>query len=252
MHKGFGLNAAVLALLLASSTPGWAQLAQTFVSGVGLDTSPCSRLLPCRTFASAITKTAAGGEINTLDSGDYGPVTITKSINIISEGVLGGVLGTGATGIVVAAGPSDVVLLRGLDIAGGGTGTVGISVIGGATVEIQDCHVFGFATAGVSMSGDQYMRVHVLNSTISANTVGASILGGAAGNQMVLESTSLDHNTAANVAIAGNSSILLLNNSSLLAAPTGISVTSGSPSLLSFGNNRITNSTPALIPYTLK
>src|SRR5438477_11827993 len=37
------------------------------VSGVGNDANPCSRTAPCKTFAGAISKTAAGGEINCLD-----------------------------------------------------------------------------------------------------------------------------------------------------------------------------------------
>jgi len=36
-------------------------------SGVGDDANPCSRTAPCKTFAGAISKTAAAGEINCLD-----------------------------------------------------------------------------------------------------------------------------------------------------------------------------------------
>jgi hypothetical protein len=53
---------------------------RTWVSGVGSDANPCSRIAPCQTFAGAISKTAAGGEINVLDPGGFGAVTITKSI----------------------------------------------------------------------------------------------------------------------------------------------------------------------------
>ena len=66
-----------------------AQATRTWVSGVGDDANPCSRTAPCKTFAGAISKTAAGGEINVLDPGGFGAVTITKSITISSRGLRG-------------------------------------------------------------------------------------------------------------------------------------------------------------------
>src|SRR3954466_8436206 len=95
-----------------------AQATRTWVSGVGDDANPCSRTAPCKTFAGAISKTAAAGEINALDAGGFGAVTITKSITISGEGVEAGVLVSGTNGINVFTGASDVVVLRGLDIIG--------------------------------------------------------------------------------------------------------------------------------------
>ena len=80
----------VTMLLVASSAS--AQATRTWVSGVGDDANPCSRTAPCKTFAGAISKTAADGEINVLDPGAFGAVTITKSIRIISDHVEAGVL----------------------------------------------------------------------------------------------------------------------------------------------------------------
>jgi Bacterial Ig-like domain (group 3) len=57
-------------------------IVHTWVSGDGDDNSDCSRAAPCQTFAGAIAKTAVGGEIYCLDSSNFGPVTITKSITI--------------------------------------------------------------------------------------------------------------------------------------------------------------------------
>ena len=100
-----------------------AQATRTWVSGVGDDANPCSRTAPCKTFPGAISKTAAGGEINCLDPGGFGAVTITKAITIACEGVTAGVLVSGTNAIIVSAGPSDQVTLRGLDINGTGTGS---------------------------------------------------------------------------------------------------------------------------------
>src|ERR1041385_5386568 len=103
----------------------YGQASRTWVSGVGDDANPCSRTAPCKTFAGAISKTAAGGEINCLDSAGYGAVTITKGMTINCLGVIGSVLVSGTNGIVVQAGPSDVVYLRGIEANGLATGVNG-------------------------------------------------------------------------------------------------------------------------------
>lgn len=74
--------AAALIALSLSLSPASAQASRTWVSGVGDDANPCSRTAPCKTFAGAISKTATNGEINCLDPGGFGAITITKSITI--------------------------------------------------------------------------------------------------------------------------------------------------------------------------
>src|SRR5258708_9376993 len=54
-----------------------AQAPRTWVSGVGDDVNPCSRTAPCKTWAGAISKTAAGGEIDALDPGGVVAATHT-------------------------------------------------------------------------------------------------------------------------------------------------------------------------------
>src|SRR5215471_9230923 len=93
------LASALLALVFMS--PAYAQATRTWVSGVGDDANPCSRTAPCKTFAGAISKTAASGEINCLDPGGFGAVTITKSITISCEAGTAGVLVSGTNGINV-------------------------------------------------------------------------------------------------------------------------------------------------------
>src|SRR5262245_14122691 len=82
--------------------PANAQATRTWVSGVGDDANPCSRTAPCKTFAGAISKTAAGGEITCLDPGGFGTVTIVKSMTIDCSNVSGGILASGGiTGVIV-------------------------------------------------------------------------------------------------------------------------------------------------------
>src|SRR5215470_5245460 len=132
MHK---INLlACLAIVLLGTKLLSAQATRTWVSGVGDDANPCSRTAPCKTFAGAISKTAPGGEIDALDPGGFGALTITKSITIDGGGgQVASVLVAGTNGIVVAtASPSDVVIIRNLrfdGVLGGGNGNAGLSGI---------------------------------------------------------------------------------------------------------------------------
>jgi hypothetical protein len=144
--KRFSLSfVAVLVLMLTFSSLAHAQATRTWVSGVGDDANPCSRTAPCKTFAGAISKTATGGEINVLDPGGFGAVTITKSITISSEGFEAGVLVSGTNGIVISATTTSNVVLRGLDIEGLGTGLDGIKVLGGlGSLHVEKCTINNF------------------------------------------------------------------------------------------------------------
>lgn len=112
------LTALALALVLGSLAQ--AQATRTWVSGVGDDANPCSRTAPCKTFAGAISKTAAGGEISALDPGGFGAVTITKSITLNRDGNLTSIVINGTNGININAGASDVIILRSLSLNGTG------------------------------------------------------------------------------------------------------------------------------------
>src|ERR1700710_2170193 len=141
----FAVGFALLAPVLAAA-PAHAQATRTWVSGVGDDVNPCSRTAPCKTFAGAISKTAAGGEIDCLDPGGFGTLTITKSITIDCAGTFGSTLGSGTIGFNIndsasAAPNTAVVNLRNISINGAGTtpGTVGVRFVSGATVNIDNC-----------------------------------------------------------------------------------------------------------------
>src|SRR5688572_8573048 len=122
-----------------------AQATRTWVSGVGDDANPCSRTAPCKTFAGAISKTAACGEISVLDPGGFGAVTITKSITIDGTGTMASILASLTTGVIINAAATDVITLRGLSINGFCNGIRGINVISAKTVNIEDVVIFRFA-----------------------------------------------------------------------------------------------------------
>jgi hypothetical protein len=166
---------AMLAFCLAA-LPAHAQATRTWVSGVGDDANPCSRTAPCKTFAGAISKTAASGEINCLDPGGFGAVTITKSIIISCEYTEGGVVVAGTNGIVVNVASSDIVYLRGLDLQGLGTGLAGVSFIGAGVLHVEHCVIRRFnagTAAGINMAPTGVSELFVSDSYITDNGTGA-------------------------------------------------------------------------------
>jgi hypothetical protein len=174
------LRISVLTLLMALITavlcvdPASAQATRTWISGVGDDANPCSRTAPCKTFAGAISKTAIAGEIDCLDSGGFGAVTITKSITIDCEPVIGGVLVSGTNGIVIA-GAGAIVTLRGLDFEGLGSGLVGINALAVGVLHVQKCIIRDFkagAALGISFTPSANGQLFVEDTVISDNGTG--------------------------------------------------------------------------------
>ena len=164
--------------LLLGSTLLNAQATRTWVSGVGDDANPCSRTAPCKTFAGAISKTADGGEINALDPGGYGAVTITKSITIDGgSGQIASIMASGTNGIIVSASVSDNVVIRNLSINGAnGTGLGGpngIRFLSGKSLRIENCNINGFTQRGIDISPNNASgeppAVSIINSTVSDN-----------------------------------------------------------------------------------
>ncbi len=147
--KSVAIGATALAL-----APAVHAQSRTWVSGTGDDANPCSRTAPCKTFAGAISKTAAGGIINVIDPGGFGAVTITKSITIDGYDTQAGVLVSGTNGIVVS-GAGIHVTLRNLSIEGIGTGLIGINFLQGSELIVEKCRIFGFqsgAATGISVN----------------------------------------------------------------------------------------------------
>src|SRR4051812_40571455 len=182
MNKFAGVFIAALALC-SYAAPSHAQ-SRTWVSGVGDDLNPCSRTAPCKTFAGAISKTAAGGKINCLDPGGFGAVTITKSIEIDCLQFPGGILNSGVTGVNLSTTAGIKVILRGIEIAGAGTGVNGVSVNVPAELTVDKCFIVGQTGNGIqvntSVAGTS--NVIVLDTVITQanNGISFSTTGGGA------------------------------------------------------------------------
>ena len=167
------LALALFCLAPLAMSSAQAQATRTWVSGVGDDVNPCSRTAPCKTFAGAISKTAAGGEINCLDPGGFGAVTITKSMTISCESGTGSILVAGTNAIIVNAAATDYVFLKGLDIEGIGTSSSlnGIKVTSAGFVHIEDCVIRNFKGMAPNGFGIQFIPSAGLNFMISRTTL---------------------------------------------------------------------------------
>ena len=260
--------------------PAHAQATRTWVSGVGDDVNPCSRTAPCKTFAGAISKTAANGEINCLDPGGFGAVTITKAITISCEAGTAGVLVSGANGIIVNAAAADVVTLKGLDIDGVGTGLNGIRFLAGAALVVDTCVIRGFTSAagfGISFAPTTIATLHVINSVImkngsagrggglqvnatgggfaramitrsviDRNLVGVSAVGAGPTSAIQVFQSAVSHNSSNGLLASGAGAVIKVGGSAVIG--NGSAATSGN--VLSYLNNEISDNGTDTSPAT--
>src|SRR6185295_134369 len=195
---------------LLASAPASAQATRTWVSGVGDDVNPCSRTAPCKTFAGAISKTAAGGEINCLDPGGFGGVTTIKAITFNCGYTLGSILVSGVPGITINAGVNDRVTIRGIQIQGlnqtVSPGTIGVRIIGAKSVSIEDSVITSFSQQGIAdqrTAGNT--NLFIRNSIIKYNTGSGISLGATNTSKTSIENSSSINNLFGVGATSGNS-----------------------------------------------
>jgi hypothetical protein len=181
------------------SAPAHAQNTRTWVSGTGDDMNPCSRSAPCKTFAAAIAVTDTNGEIDCVDSGGYGTLTITKSITIDCTGTLGSILSSGVNGITISLNttpdPLASVVLRGLSLngtaAGGQSGLKGVSILSAAVVTLEDMVIMNHAQQGVADAratpGKLFIRNSVIRNNGGVGIAAAAMSGGS--NAISIENT---------------------------------------------------------------
>jgi len=235
--------AAIAVAAMAYAAPASAQATRTWVSGVGDDVNPCSRTAPCKTFAGAISKTAAGGEINCLDPGGFGAVTIVKSMTISCPYTEGGALagGNGITFNMPAT--TDVGYIRGLDIFGVSPPTHGIRFVNNGSLHVEDTVIRRFNSAnsfGISYQPSGASKLYISNTTIAENGSGATgggiliqptVAGGTV--NVVLRNVRLENN--ANIGLSvnttgatnANGTTVVADGITAAGSATGISVVHG-------------------------
>ncbi len=241
-----------IAILLLFSFKMYGQATRTWVSGVGDDVNPCSRTAPCKTYAGAISKTAAGGEISTLDPGGFGAVTITKSITISGDGTLAGILAAGTNGVIVNAAATDKVILRNLSIEGVKTGLSGIRFLAGGELIVENCSINNFKDFGINAEmASGSAEILVSNTSISGfenpafTSIGLSLLP--VGSTANLKVSVVDSRIQVlDSAIVANGNTTLSVMSSVVASNIAGVVGLGSAKMLLY-NSQITNNGTALI-----
>ena len=242
---------AAFAILALSATLAGAQATRTWVSGVGDDVNPCSRTAPCKTFAGAISKTATGGEINVLDPGGYGTLTITKSISVINDGVgsAGVLTSLGASGFIVNAPATSVIVIRGLDFEGLGTAANGVRHLGGGSLTIENCTFNNFTGKAVDFEPNGPSQLAIKHTVIRNNVNGASsggVLIKPAVGQFALASldgVQIERNTFG-VRAENNSRVSIRNSSIAGSTAEGIisfSSAAGQPTLVTVANTSVIN-----------
>jgi hypothetical protein len=199
--------------IVAAAPGASAQANRTFVSGRGSDASPCNPVAPCRSFARALAQTNSAGEIVVLDSAGYGPLTISKSISIVSpDGVYAGItVPSGDTGITINAGENDTVTLRGLTLDGNAVGSNGVVMNSGATLQVINCIIRGFTLTGILVSSQTSGEMSVLVS-------GSYFLDNHAGNAVGLK---LLQSSAAGLTAAIDRVVFHQNDNGIVASTAG-------------------------------
>jgi hypothetical protein len=189
---------AIATFMFATVSIAQAQASRTWVSGVGDDVNPCSRTAPCKTWAGAISKTAACGEIDALDPGGFGAVTITKSITLDGTGQMASILASLVTGITINAASTDVITIRGISINGFCNGINGINILQAKTVNVEDCVIFRFNTGnGITVNETNDLNLNVRNTVIRDNTldgINTFTSGAANGVKVTLDNVRLSGN----------------------------------------------------------
>lgn len=235
--RKFALLALIFGLVpFMAAAPASAQATRTWVSGVGDDANPCSRTAPCKTFAGAISKTAAAGEINCIDPGGFGAVTITKSMTISCEGLTAGVLVSGTNGIIFSGAATDYLYLKGLDIEGVGTGINGVVFNTGALLHIEDCVIRHFTGFGVLVKPSTGSSVVITRTSLFDNGTGTT--GGGIGLTptgtvfVAVDRVNADRNVfgiQANGTTGGSFNIAVRDSVLMGNSQAGFSISSGAP-----------------------
>ena len=170
MNRLVGHALPAFALCLLTAAPAYA-VQRTFVSANGVDNPACSLAAPCRQFSAAVSATDPQGEVIVLDSGGYGPVTITQSVSIIApQGVYAGITVFSGNGVVVG-GAGIKVVLRGLSINGQG-GNSGIFYTFANELVVERCAISNMMQDGVRIAWGA--EVTIVDSVIR-NNVGDGI-----------------------------------------------------------------------------
>ncbi|HWC99008.1 MAG TPA: right-handed parallel beta-helix repeat-containing protein, partial [Candidatus Sulfopaludibacter sp.] len=234
---------------------------RTWISASGDDAAACTRTAPCKTFAGALANTSSGGEIDVLDSGDFGTVTILQNLTIDGGGnIASGAAITLAAGHVVIRNLTLAATGVGISMASGATGRIervlirpdtvagimnyGVVALGPAGVlSLEDVRIQDALTSGISVLGG---KVSLTRCSLIHNAVGLAVLNNAT---VQVDHSFVQFNSIAGVSTDENSTAsaggnMRLSDTTITDNAIGLQLGgTGTPSIVTFGNNRIFGNT---------
>jgi len=200
-----------------SAAPALAQNQHSFVSSQGNDANACTLVAPCRHLQAALTATISGGEIAILDTAGYNggtTVTITQAVSIVNPGGFEAAIAppSGGIGIIINAGSTDAVSLRGLSIDGAGAGHVGIQFNSGASLTVENCIVRHMVFDGIDfLSTTATSALMVSNSLISDNGGSGIVLVATGSATAVFNRVEANNNGSNGIVVDGGASSIAVN-----------------------------------------
>ena len=228
---------------------GGASAMRTWVSSAGIDSNDCSLATPCLTFAGAIVKTASGGEINCLDPGSYGRATIIRSVTIDCSGTFASILASGMNGINVSAAGIKVIL-RGLEIAGTGTGLNGVNITAGAEVRIDNCNIWGFTGSGIvaSFSSAGLVNLFVADTYIAQVDKGISMTAsGSSAVIAVVRNVYIYHPNSSGIESGSAGTYASVSSSMITGAGVAAIATLGGNGVINVASSMLTYNNTAIL-----
>jgi len=228
-HRSLSMGIIAIACgLLADAVPARAASPVTWVSGTGTNAGSCPVTAPCKTFQYAHNQTSINGSINVLSPGSFGPLTITKPISIVADGVEAAILGGGAigAGIRIEAGANAIVSLRGLTIDLRNTDNDGIDFLSGAALHVHNCVIrksaFGIYFAAASGTSELYVADSVIANT-NANGIFV-IPSGSASARVVLDRVRVENTSSYGIVFTTTSAIAATVRDSVAAGNAGAGI----------------------------
>ncbi len=145
---------------------------RTFVSTAGSDSNPCSITLPCRNLQAAYNAVAANGQVDVLDPGNYGSLTIIGPVSIQGHGWAGMSTNIGAAITINAAGATDKIAISGVVLDGLGiANTNGIVFNSGGSLTVADSVVRNFSGSNTTGNGILIQPISGAVTFVITNTV---------------------------------------------------------------------------------
>ncbi len=215
-----GLAASLVAILpaIAAQAAG-----RTFVSTAGSDSNPCTIALPCRNLQAAYNAVAANGQVDVLDPGNYGSLTITGPVSIQGHGWAGMSTNIGAA-ITINAVSGNVniigVVLDGLGI----TGTNGIQFNSGGALTVRDSVIRNFMNYGLHFvpNSSTLSQLYVSNTLVSDSGEGIAIVpAGSGGANGVLDHVEMENNFTTGLEVTTSTQTVKVTVSDSVSANNG-------------------------------